>query len=54
MNRIRILDAEHFKQTEQLAEECTNFNDSQQQHEAAHEYTQHTIAMEETRQRDNR
>jgi hypothetical protein len=28
LNRIRILDAEHFKQTETLAEECTQFNDS--------------------------
>jgi len=26
-NRIRILDAEHFKTTESLAEECTTFND---------------------------
>mmetsp|Transcript_18134 Transcript_18134/g.25496 ORF Transcript_18134/g.25496 Transcript_18134/m.25496 type:complete len:131 (+) Transcript_18134:24-416(+) len=25
LNRIRILEADHFKQTEQLAEECTNF-----------------------------
>jgi hypothetical protein len=28
LNRIRILDAEHFKQTEGLAEECTHFNES--------------------------
>jgi len=29
LNRIRILDPEHFKQTEGLADECTQFNDSQ-------------------------
>ena len=28
LNRIRILEADHFKQTEQLAEECTNFVES--------------------------
>jgi predicted DNA-binding protein (UPF0251 family) len=29
LNRIRILDPEHFKQTEALADECTQFNESQ-------------------------
>jgi len=27
LNRIRILDPEHFKQTEALADECTQFTD---------------------------
>lgn len=30
LNRIRILDPEHFKQTEGLADECTQFNESQE------------------------
>ena len=29
LNRIRILDPEHFKQTEGLADECTQFNESE-------------------------
>ena len=32
LNRIRILDPEHFKQTEGLAEECQTFNESQDKH----------------------
>lgn len=28
LNRIRILDPEHFKQTEGLADECVQFNES--------------------------
>lgn len=34
LNRIRLLNPEVFKASEQLAEECTTFNDSQ--HSSTH------------------